>query len=165
MKTADLLRQRKHEFSATMVYEVGKTPWWVLAVDLPSPGDSSGEKPAEKGGGKPVKELILPGESFLVEGRPAFVLLPSEGKRSTPQPWVLYAPTLPAYPDQHEKWMHERFLDAGVAVAGVDAGEAYGSPKGRELFTALHKELTARRGFAPRDPRRGWYRRRSRPAG
>jgi dipeptidyl aminopeptidase/acylaminoacyl peptidase len=116
--------------------EVGKTPWWVLAVDLPAVG-------------KPVKELILPGESFLVEDRPAFVLLP-EKKRTKPQPWVLYAPTLPGLPDLHEKWMHERFLDAGVAVAGIDAGEAYGSPKGRELFTALDKELTKRRGFAPR---------------
>jgi hypothetical protein len=108
------------------------------------------EKPAEKGGEKPVKELILPGESFLIEGRPAFVLLPPEKKRVKPQPWVLYAPTLPGYPDAHEKWMHERFLDAGVAVAGIDVGEAYGSPKGKDLFTAFYKEMTARRGFAPR---------------
>jgi 6-phosphogluconolactonase len=126
------------------VYEVGKTPWWVLAVDLP------GATPKGPRGGKPVKELILPGESFLVEGRPAFVLLPEEKKRSKPQPWVLYAPTLPAYPDRHEKWMHERFLEAGIAVAGIDVGEAYGSPKGRELFTALYGELTGKRGFAPR---------------
>ena len=28
----------------------------------------------------------------------------------------MYAPTLPAYPDSHEKWMHEQFLAAGVAV-------------------------------------------------
>jgi 6-phosphogluconolactonase len=118
-------------------YEAGKTPWWVLALDLPASG-------------KPVQELILPGESFLVEGRPAFVLLPPEKKRATPQPWALYAPTLPGLPDSHEKWMHERFLDAGVAVAGIDVGEAYGSPKGRELFTSLYKELTTRRGFAPR---------------
>src|SRR6185369_12371798 len=119
-------------------YEAGKTPWWVLAVDLSAAAD------------KPVKELILPGESFLVEGRPAFVLLPPEKKRTKLQPWVLYAPTLPGLPDQHEKWMHERFLDAGVAVAGIDVGEAYGSPKGRELFSALYKELTTQRGFAPR---------------
>jgi 6-phosphogluconolactonase len=119
-------------------YEVGKTPWWVLAVDLSAAA------------GKPVKELILPGESFLVEGRPAFVLLPPEKKRAKPQPWVLYAPTLPGFPDTHERWMHERFLDAGVAVAGIDVGEAYGSPKGKELFTAFYKEMTARRGFAPR---------------
>jgi dipeptidyl aminopeptidase/acylaminoacyl peptidase len=100
--------------------------------------------------GKPVKELILPGESFLVEGRPAFILWPTEEKRRSPQPWVLYAPTLPPYPDQHEKWMHEQFLAAGVAVAGIDVGESYGSPRGRELFTALHRELTGKRGFAAR---------------
>ncbi len=99
---------------------------------------------------KPAEGLILPGESFLVDGRPAFVLLPPEKKRTRPQPWVLYAPTLPGLPDRHEKWMHEHFLDAGVAVAGVDVGEGYGSPKGRELFTALYRELTTRRGFAAR---------------
>ena len=46
--------------------------------------------------------------------------------------------------------MHEQFLAAGVAVAGIDVGEAYGSPRGRELFTALYRELTDRRGFAAR---------------
>ncbi len=99
---------------------------------------------------KPVKELILPGESFLVAGRPAFILWPSKERRRTPQPWVLYSPTLPPYPDRHEKWMHQQFLDAGVAVAGIDVGESYGSPRGRELFTALYRELTEKRGFAPR---------------
>ena len=132
------------------IYEVGKTPWWVLAVDLSAAAASSSERSVEKGSGKPVKELILPGESLLIEGRPAFVLLPPVQKRTRPQPWVLYAPTLPGLPDQHEKWMHKRFLEAGVAVAGIDVGEAYGSPRGRELFSALYRELTSRRGFAPR---------------
>jgi hypothetical protein len=100
--------------------------------------------------GSPVKKLILPGESFLVAGRPAFILTPPENKRSNPQPWVFYAPTLSPYPDQHEKWMHEQFLASGVAVAGIDVGEAYGSPRGRELFTALYRELIDRRGFAAR---------------
>lgn len=98
----------------------------------------------------PVKKLILPGEAFLVEGRPAFILLPPEAKRTKPQPWIFYAPTLPGLPDSHEKWMHEQFLAAGVAVAGIDIGEAYGSPKGRELFSAFYKELTEKRGYAPR---------------
>ncbi len=96
----------------------------------------------------PVKKLVLPGESFLVEDRPAFILMPAAEKRKTPQPWVMYAPTLPAYPDGHEKWMHEQFLAAGVAVAGIDAGEAYGSPHGQHLMTALYNELTENRGFA-----------------
>ncbi|MDP1797991.1 MAG: sulfatase-like hydrolase/transferase [Planctomycetaceae bacterium] len=97
---------------------------------------------------KPVKTLILPGESFLVAGRPAFILWPEEAKRTKPQPWVFYAPTLAPYPDSHEKWMHEQFLAAGVAVAGIDVGEGYGSPIARELFSAMYDELTVNRKFA-----------------
>jgi dipeptidyl aminopeptidase/acylaminoacyl peptidase len=96
---------------------------------------------------KPVKTLILPGESFLLKDRAAFVMIPPESKRTKPQPWIMYAPTLPGLPDEHEKWMHEQFLAAGVAVAGIDIGEAYGSPKGQELFTALYVELVEKRGF------------------
>jgi len=97
---------------------------------------------------KPVKELILPGEAFLLQDRPAFILWPAEDKRQKPQPWVMYAPTLSGYPDAHEKRMHEQFLAAGVAVAGIDAGEAYGSPAGQKLISALYDELTTKRGFA-----------------
>ncbi len=96
----------------------------------------------------PIKELILPGEVFGIEGRPAFIFLPPADKRTTPQPWIMYGPTLPGYPDSHEKWMHEQFLDAGVAVAGVDVGEGYGSPKSQALFTAFHTEMTEKRGYA-----------------
>jgi hypothetical protein len=99
---------------------------------------------------KPVKELILPGESFVVAGRPAFILTPPKDKWHNPRPWIFYAPTLPGLPDLHEKWMHEQFLAAGVAVAGIDVGEAYGGPQGRALFTALYRELTENRGFAAR---------------
>ncbi|MEZ5943433.1 MAG: prolyl oligopeptidase family serine peptidase [Planctomycetaceae bacterium] len=97
---------------------------------------------------QPVKSLILPGESFLIDERPAFIMWPEESKRQSPQPWVMYGPTLPAYPDIHEKWMHEQFLAAGIAVAGVDVGEAYGSPTSQEYFTKLYDHLTSERGFA-----------------
>jgi arylsulfatase A-like enzyme len=102
------------------------------------------------GSDKPVKELILPGESFVVAGRPAFILTPAPDKKRAPQPWIFYAPTLPGYLDAHEKWMHEQFIAAGVAVAGIDVGEAYGSPDGRRLFTDFYRELTEKRGFAPK---------------
>jgi len=98
----------------------------------------------------PVKKLFLPGESFLVEDRPAFILWPPEELRQNPQPWIMYGPTLSGTPDSHETWMHEKFLAAGVAVAGIDAGEAYGGPQGRKLFTALYQELTQNHGFATR---------------
>jgi len=116
-----------------------------LAIGLSICGRStSGEETVSA----PIKKLILPGEAFLVQDRPAFILLPPEKERRTPQPWILYAPTLAGYPDEHEKWMHEQFLAAGVAVAGIDIGESYGSPPGRKLFTALYEELTKKRGFA-----------------
>jgi alpha-beta hydrolase superfamily lysophospholipase len=94
-------------------------------------------------------KLVLPGmETFTVADRPAFIFLPPETKRAKPQPWIFYAPTLPAYPDEAERWMHEQFVAGGVAVAGVDVGEAYGSPKSHRVFDALYRELIERRGFA-----------------
>ena len=97
-----------------------------------------------------TERLGVPAESFEIDGKPAFVLMPPEAKRQTPQPWIMYAPALPAYPDQSEAWMHRLFLDAGTAVAGIDAGEAYGSPHGRAACTALYDELVEKRGFAKR---------------
>jgi len=116
----------------------------ILLSLLALSGSLRGDEPAAK----PAKELILPGEAFSVNERMAFIFWPEPAKRRSPQPWILYAPTLPAYPDAAEKWMHEQFLAAGVAVAGIDVGEAYGSPAGRTLFTALYRELVDRRGFA-----------------
>lgn len=116
--------------------------WLMLLTMWVCPGATANDKP--------IKELILPGEAFLVEGRPAFVFLPPPDKRSTPQPWIMYSPTLPGLPDAHEKWMHEQFLAAGVAVAGIDVGEGYGSPKSQKLLSALYQEVTSKRGFAMR---------------
>ena len=95
----------------------------------------------------PLSNLSLPGEAFEVAGRPAFVMLPEDNLRRSPQPWIMYAPTLPCCPDRHEEWMHSQSLQAGIAVAGVDIGEAYGSPKGQAVFDALYETLLAR-GFA-----------------
>ena len=39
--------------------------------------------------------------------------------------------------------MHERFLKAGIAVAGIDVGEAYGSPKAFPHFEALYQHMVA----------------------
>src|SRR5205814_3780983 len=36
----------------------------------------------------------------------------------------------------------------GVAVTGIDVGESYGRPRGRDLYTAQYDELTKTRGFA-----------------
>lgn len=89
-------------------------------------------------------------EPFSVAGHRAFVFLPPPALRRQPQPWIFYAPTLPGLPDSAERWMHERFLSAGIAIAGVDVGEGYGSPKTHAVFDLLHRELVKFRGFAAR---------------
>jgi pimeloyl-ACP methyl ester carboxylesterase len=44
--------------------------------------------------------------------------------------------------------MFEKFTAAGIAIAGIDAGESYGSPAGCEAYSALYDELTKKRGFS-----------------
>ena len=95
----------------------------------------------------PMKNLILPGEVFEVDGWQAFRFIPDETRKTVDKPWVLYAPTLPAYPDRAELWMHQQLVSAGVAVAGIDTGESYGSPEAVRATEALHKEMV-RRGYS-----------------
>jgi pimeloyl-ACP methyl ester carboxylesterase len=91
------------------------------------------------------KQVLLGGESFLLHGRHAFLMSAesrlSRGESSVRKPWIFYGPTLSAYPDQAESWMHQQFLDAGIAVAGIDVGEAYGSPHAFPHFEALYQEM------------------------
>ena len=95
------------------------------------------------------KQLPLPGETFTVAGRPAFLIAaPLCLDPAAPRPWVWYAPTLEKYPGKEEIWMISRLLAAGISIAGIDVGESYGSPAGRELFTALHTDLTRTRGYS-----------------
>lgn len=90
------------------------------------------------------KQVLINGETFDLEGRPAFRMVPENPASTTGgKPWVFYGPTLPVYPDEAERWMHERFLAAGIAVAGVDVGEAYGSPKAFPFFEALYQKMVA----------------------
>ena len=96
------------------------------------------------------KSLRLEGKTFELNGRTAFLILPPKADTAKgPIPWVWYAPTLlPKHPDKAEKWMFDQWLSKGIAIAGMDVGESYGSPTGRAHFTALYKELTENRGFA-----------------
>lgn len=98
---------------------------------------------AEQTPSKPIER-----ETLVVSGRNAFVILP---KNASPQgriPWIWYAPTLPGLPGVEENWMIEQFLKAGIAVAGIDVGESYGSPDGRKLFTTFYQHLVDSRRFS-----------------
>ena len=76
----------------------------------------------------PQKVLPLPGEVLSIHGHTAFVLAPHSAGKTIP--WVLYAPTLPGLPGTEEKWMFERFLEAGIAVAGIDVGSPTATRRG-----------------------------------
>lgn len=99
---------------------------------------------------EPKVGLPQPGETLAVEGREAFVILPPSRKPAELTPWIWYAPTLKGLPGGAEKWMFEKFLAAGIAIAGIDVGESYGSPAGVALYSALYRELTEQRHFATR---------------
>jgi pimeloyl-ACP methyl ester carboxylesterase len=98
----------------------------------------------------PEAPAVPPKTTFKVEGHAAFVILPRKVADKAPVPWVWYAPTFPNLPEARENWMFEKFLAAGIAIAGVDVGESYGSPKGRAVYSALYKELVTNRNFAPK---------------
>lgn len=118
---------------------------WAVAVGvaLAALGTLATLAPCAAGADSP-----LPRQEFLVDGRPAFIIAPTK-KLPGPTPWVLYAPTLgKGLPGGSEQWMFRQWLDAGIAIAGVDVGESYGSPKGRATYNALYKLLTERHGFA-----------------
>ena len=96
----------------------------------------------------PKKDLPLPGEVLLVAGRAAFIIPGDVDVGDKAKPWVWYAPTLPRLPSDAERWMFERFRDAGIAVAGIDVGESFGSPAGRALYSALYAEMTGPCGYS-----------------
>jgi len=95
-----------------------------------------------------IKELPIDGEVFEIKGHIAFLILPGNTAPGKSIPWVWYAPTLPGLPGSSENWMFEQFLEAGVAIAGIDVGESYGNPEGRRIYSALYEELTNKRGLS-----------------
>ncbi len=89
-------------------------------------------------------QVLLNGDSFLLNGRHAFTMTPDQPATTDGgKPWIFYGPTLPRTPDKAESWMHQKFLDAGVTIAGIDVGEAYGSPNAFPHFEALYQKMVA----------------------
>jgi len=86
-----------------------------------------------------TKSLPLPGESFKLDGHDAFLILPPDADANIP--WVWYAPTLCGLTAKSEVWMFNQFLAKGIAIAGIDVGESYGSPQGRATYTAFYDYL------------------------
>jgi hypothetical protein len=97
---------------------------------------------------KPNHPMVT--ERFMVEGHSAFLMLPVRRSGTDKTPWVWYAPTLPDLPGKEEQWMFRQFLDAGMAIAGIDVGESYGNPQGCAVYTSLYVDLVRHRGLSER---------------
>ena len=127
------------------------TCWFVVAAG----GSHAAEEPAagqqqQQNQNSPKKSLPLPGETFTVNGAAAFLIPPKTTSADRPTPWVWYAPTLPGLPSDAERWMFERFVAAGIGIAGIDVGESYGSPEGRAKYTSLYQALVDKRNYSPK---------------
>lgn len=98
----------------------------------------------------PTKTPTQQMEFFEVAGQRAFVILPGNPDSDKPIRWMGYTPCLlgGGLPGKSEDWMFERFLAAGIAIAGIDAGDCSGNPRSRELFAKLHAELVKNRRFS-----------------
>jgi pimeloyl-ACP methyl ester carboxylesterase len=87
---------------------------------------------------------------FPVPGGRGFVLLPTSRAPDGPRPWLWYAPTIGGYPNASNAWLLTRLLDKGFAVAGVDVGESFGSPRGTQAFDAFYRHVVKEYGLSPR---------------
>ncbi len=125
----------------------GKRPWLALLLFVTAQVPQSASSGATLPSVSP-KELPLPGEVFRVEGHTGFLIPASVNSAARAKPWVWYAPTLPGLPGQEEQWLFDQFLNAGIAIAGIDVGESFGSPAGRKLFTKFYLAMTGSRGYS-----------------
>lgn len=92
-----------------------------------------------------VEQLPFDGETFTVEGAPAFIIEPE--KRAAGNPWVWYAPTLQNLPNKGHAFYVRQFLDNGIAVAGYHQGEVRGGPASSKRFSDFYREV-GKRGYS-----------------
>jgi dipeptidyl aminopeptidase/acylaminoacyl peptidase len=68
-----------------------------------------------------------------------FVILPTKPAADGSRPWIWYAPTfIGRHPDSSHTWMFETLLAKGFYICGIDVGESYGSPAGREQYSSFY---------------------------
>ena len=126
---------------------------WAISLGFVSPlfaQDSSPSKAvpgglsSKKGSGK----VFPPNSKFLrVAGHDAYLALPEGVDVGKKTPWLWYCPSDYKLPGKLEQWMMKQCLDNGIAVAGIDVKGDFGTPAGRKIFTAFHKELTEKHGL------------------
>ena len=100
------------------------------------------------GTGQLIDQLQCEGMFLEIDRAAVVLILPRAHKGTRPTPWVWYAPTFrDQLPGSRHAWMAQRFLDKGIAIAGVDVGESFGNPQGRAVYTAFYKTVRAEHGL------------------
>lgn len=92
-------------------------------------------------------QLPKTAETFEIDGHKAFVYAaprPALGK-----PWVWYAPTLKGVSLVQRTLYFERFMKAGISIAGFDIGEVRGAPGSTAKFTRFYDAMVER-GWSPK---------------
>ena len=116
----------------------------LFAQETPEPKAVPGGLSSKKGKGK----IFPPNSKHLkVTGHDAYLALPEGVKAGKKTPWLWYCPSDFKLPGRLEQWMMKQCLDNGIAVAGIDVKGDFGTPAGRKIFTAFHKELTEKHGL------------------
>lgn len=108
------------------------------------PADQSGGLRQSGGSSRPFVPANADLLEFEVDGAKAFLLLPRATKPdSASRSWVWFAPYVQqaSQPDQHERWIFERLIAAGIAVAGIDVGESFGNDAGSAHYSKLYFKL------------------------
>ena len=87
-------------------------------------------------------------DTFDVEGHKACLYAaPGAAKH---RPWVWYAPALKGGMSISQRTLYmDRFLQAGISIAGFDLGEVRGSPASSAKFTRFY-EAMVQRGYSPK---------------
>jgi alpha-beta hydrolase superfamily lysophospholipase len=88
---------------------------------------------------------------FDLDGQKAFLIRAPQPASDGSQPWIWYAPTFASkLPSDRHAWLMTQLLAKGFSIAGVDVGESYGSPRGRQTYQALYEALTTEFRLAPK---------------
>jgi len=124
----------------------------LLAILSPSPaigGKAATNKVAPRTSKSKRGRQILPVNAKILQvaGHAGFLAMPEDVKVGRKAPWLWYLPTADNLPGKLEQWMMDKCLANGIAVAGIDLAGDFGTPAGRVVLTAFHKEVTQNRGL------------------
>ena len=78
---------------------------------------------------------------FSIENHEALLFLPDQKSQRNVIDWVWYAPMVPHEPNEHQAFIIQHVLNAGMAFAAIDVGESYGNPEGTRVYSEFHDAL------------------------